>query len=361
MSLHLDITHQLGPLTLSAAFEAGPGVTALFGRSGAGKTSIVNAVAGLLHPDAGRITLNDEVLFDASRHINQAAHKRRLGYVFQDTRLFPHLDVAANLRFGARYAPAPLSTTEQSRIIDMLGIGPLLRRRPLSLSGGEKSRVALGRALFAAPRMLLMDEPLAALDDPRKAEILPYFERLRDEAQMPILYVSHAMAEVARLADTLVLLNAGRVVRAGPLMDVLADPAAVPLVGVRDAGAVIEAVVDEHGKDGLSRLSISAGALHLPGVAAPVGSRVRLRVLAQDVILSRARPQGMSTLNVIPATIDAVQAGLGPGTAVALRAGDDRLLARITSRSVAELGLVPGMSVYCILQATTVARGNIGS
>jgi len=350
MTLSVTLRHRFGDFDLNVAFEAGAGVTALFGRSGAGKTTIVNAVAGLLHPDHAHITLNGD------RFDTLPVHRRRVGYVFQDARLFPHLTVADNLdyagRFGARVTGRP-------QIIEMLGIGALLDRRPATLSGGERQRVALGRALLSNPRLLLMDEPLAALDAPRKAEILPYLDTLKREAGVPILYVSHAVDEVARLADHMVLLAAGRVARAGPLFDVMADPAAVPLLGVREAGAVLRATVRGHDPDGLSALQVAGGLLHLMGVTAPVGSQIRLRVLAQDVMLSRTRPEGLSAQNILPATITAIRAGDGPGAAIALDAGGDRLLARVTARAIQSMGLSEGQTVFAIVKATSVAQSAI--
>lgn len=361
MSLHVDIRHAFEGFALNVSFDAGPGITALFGRSGAGKTTIINAVAGLLRPDEGRIAFGEDVLFDVARQTDMPPHARGLGYVFQDARLFPHLDVSENLQFGSRYAPADRPGATLDDVVALLGLETLLSRAPGTLSGGEKQRVALGRALLSRPRMLLMDEPLASLDGPRKQEILPYLERLRDgPLGLPILYVSHAVDEIARLADRLVLLQDGRVARQGPLFDVMADPAAVPLLGVREAGAVIEAEVLAHASDGLSTLAISAGQLELPGVRAQVGSKVRLRVLAQDVILSKDQPRGLSSVNVLPVMVEAVHPGDGPGAAIALTAGADRLLARVTARAVEEMGLAPGMACHAILKATTVAPGSIG-
>ena len=360
MSLAVRLSHRFGAFALETAFEAEAGITALFGRSGVGKSTIIKAVAGLITPDAGRIEAAGTLLFDSATGVNLPAHQRRCATVFQDARLFPHLSVADNLDFGARYAkgmPGPA----RDDVIALLGLAPLLPRAPTTLSGGEAQRVALGRALLSAPRLLLMDEPLASLDEPRKQEILPYLEHLRDgPLGLPILYVSHAVDEVARLADTLVLLKDGRVAAQGPLFDVLADPAAVPLLGVREAGAVIEARVIAHAEDGLSTLAISAGELELPGVMAPPGARVRLRVLAQDVILSRSRPEGLSSVNVLPVTIDAIHPGDGPGAAIALSAGSDRLLARVTARAVRDMALETGLDCYAILKATTVAPGSIG-
>tara|TARA_R110002049_G_scaffold23781_6_gene84661 strand:- start:44673 stop:45758 length:1086 start_codon:yes stop_codon:yes gene_type:complete len=359
--LEVSLRHGFDGFDLDLAFEAGPGITALFGRSGAGKTTVINAVAGLLRPDAGRVVLDGEVLLDTPRGRFVPPHQRRLGYVFQDARLFPHLNVRENLEFGARYAPKGSRGAGFDDVVELLGLSALLARAPGTLSGGEKQRVALGRALLCHPRLLLMDEPLAGLDGPRKQEILPYLERLRDgPLGLPILYVSHAVDEVARLADTLVLLHQGKLRAQGALFDVMADPAAVPLLGVREAGAVLEADVLAHAEDGLSTLAISAGQLELPGVQAEVGARVRIRVLAQDVILSLDRPDALSSVNVLPVQIEAVHPGDGPGAAIALRAGKDRLLARVTGRAVRDLRLRKGLQCFAIIKATTVAPGSIG-
>ena len=322
MSLDVRIQQRFADFAIDVGFTAGAGITALFGRSGAGKTTVINAVAGLLRPEGGHVRIEGDTLFDATRRINVPPARRRLGYVFQDARLFPHLSVAENLSFGARYAARSAPGPDRADVVKLLGLESLEHRVPNTLSGGEKQRVALGRALLSRPRLLLMDEPLASLDGPRKQEILPYLERLRDgPLGLPILYVSHAVDEVARLADTLVLLQDGQVRANGPLFEVMSDPAAVPLLGVREAGAVIEADVLRHADDGLSTLRISAGELELPGVQAPVGARVRLRVLAQDVILSRDRPAALSSVNILPVVIDDIHAGDGPGAAIALRAG----------------------------------------
>lgn len=361
--LEARLKHRLGVFEMDVTFEAGPGITALFGRSGAGKTTLANAIAGLLTPQSGRIVLNGKVLVDTSSGVTLPPHRRQLGYVFQNARLFPHLTVAQNLEFGIGYASAPLSKSARNQLVDLLGIGPLLARRPAALSGGERQRVALGRALFTAPALLLMDEPLAALDTPRKEEILPYIEQLRDApgGAVPILYVSHAVDEIARLADRILVLQDGRIATQGTVFDVLSDPVVVPLIGVREAGSLITATVASHAPDGLSTLTTDTGLLELPGVTAAVGTKLRLRVLAQDVILSRTRPEGLSSVNILPVTVIGVRSGDGPGAAVALSAGSDRLLARLTLRAVAELGLEPGTECHAIVKATTVARGSIGS
>ncbi len=360
MTLSVDIRHSFEGFSLEISCQIGQSVTAIFGPSGAGKSTFVNAIAGLLRPDQGRISLIDETLFDSAEGVHVPPAQRRIGYVFQDGRLFPHLSVQDNIRFGARYAPGGLDRAEEARLVALLGLEGLLGRRPGTLSGGEKQRVALARAWLSGPRLLLMDEPLAALDEPRKDEIFPYLERLRDLSEVPIIYVSHNLAEVARLADDLIVLQAGRVALSGRAEDVLSDPRALPLLGIREAGAILPATVVAHDPDGLSRLRLSGGDLILPGVTAPIGARIRLRVLAQDVLLSRNPPDGLSSHNVLPVVVETLHRGGGPGVAVRLRSGKDVLLARITARAAEEMGLALGQSCHAILNATAVPRGSIG-
>lgn len=359
MSLSVDISHALGDFRLDVRFEAPDGVTVLFGRSGSGKTSVVNAVAGLLTPDQGRIEVAGRVLFDRSQRISVPVHRRRMGYVFQEGRLFPHLTVRQNLLY-ARRVTGRKSQEGLARVVDLLGLGALLDRQPGALSGGEAQRVAIGRALLADPVMLLMDEPLAALDGARKAEILPYLERLRTEAGVPILYVSHNVSEVARLATQVVVLEEGQVLQAGPAGRLLADPGMVRVMGVRDAGAVIEARVLRHSDDGVTDLQFSGGVLCLPEVEATVGSELRVRILAQDVMLAVERPRGISALNILPVQVLALRRGDGPGVIVQLRAGNDTLLARITRRSADTLNLQPGKACFAVLKSVAVAQTDIG-
>ncbi|HEV8035613.1 molybdenum ABC transporter ATP-binding protein [Yoonia sp.] len=349
----VDIQKRMGLFDLDVEFEAPQGVTAIFGRSGSGKTSLVNAVAGLLRPDTGRIAVGDAVLFDGATRQHLPPHKRRIGYVFQDARLFPHMTVQRNLTYGGEH--------DAARVIDVLGLSHLLQRMPARLSGGERQRVALGRALMCNPQLLLMDEPLAALDAPRKAEILPFIERLRDEVETPMLYVSHDVSEVARLATTLVVLDAGRVMACGPVGTVLSQPETMPLVGVRAAGAVITTkVAGRLLDDGLTELAFSGGRLILPGILGVLGQTIRVRIPAQDVILATVAPQGLSALNVLPVEITRVEHGRGPGVAVGLRAGDDHLLARVTRRSALRMNLAVGQKIYAIIKATAVGPEDIG-
>lgn len=359
MSLTVALKHSFPGFDLDVDFAAPPGVTALYGRSGSGKTTIVNAVAGLLKPDAGLVSVDGAMLTDTGAGLFVPPHKRRIGYVFQEARLFPHLNVKSNLIYGARFA-GKVDEQAFDRIVELLGIGALLDRRPAKLSGGEKSRVALGRAILSRPRLLLMDEPLAALDEARKVEILPYFERLRDETGLPILYVSHSPSEVARLATTVVLVENGRVAAIGEAAEVFSDPAAAHALGLREAGAVLTARIEAHEEDGLTRLLTSAGSLLLPSVNGSPGAMVRVRLLAQDVMLATNKPSGISALNVLPARVREIREGDGPGALVQLEAGDEIILARITRRSAAALDLAPGRDVHAILKAVSIAKESVG-
>ena len=356
MSFQVSIRHRFGGFGLDVDFHVEQaGVTALFGASGAGKTSIVNAIAGLLRPQQGRIAVNGRILFDSAAGIFVPPRARRIGYVFQGARLFPHMTVDTNLRFGWRRADRRAEESDIAHIVDLLGLGPLLKRRPGKLSGGEKARVALGRALLSSPEILLLDEPLASLDGPRKAEIFPYLERLRDEARLPILYVSHSLDEVSRLADAIVLLKAGRVVAQGPLFEVLTDLSLPDFTGSSPYGAVMDAKVVAHRGDGLTVLGFAGGELLVPRLDRAVGSRLRVRVRAEDVMLAREQPKAISANNVLAATVSAVrEAGLWH-VDIRLLCGSTALIARITRASLERLALVPGMPVFAIVKSVTVA------
>lgn len=347
MSLSIAIRHAFPGLDLDVAFDAPDGVTALFGPSGCGKSTTINAISGLMQPDSGRIALDGRVLFDGATNLPPQA--RRIGCVFQDARLFPHMTVAGNLRYPARWRKG--AARDFDLIVDLLGLAHLLTRRPATLSGGEKQRVAIGRALLSDPALLVMDEPLAALDEARKAEIMPWLERLRDQARLPILYVSHSVPEVLRLATTVVLMQAGRVVHAGALTKILSDPTLAPRFGAREAGALIDARIDTHEADGLTRVLTAAGPLLLQGITGAPGTALRLRILAHEVILSRATPQGLSALNVLPATVSRIEGGL-----VQLALGNERMLAQITPRSVQALDLQTGTRCHAIIKSVSVMR-----
>ena len=355
MSAGIELGHRLGDLTLDAAFAFGeaPGVTALFGPSGAGKSTIIHAIAGLLRPERGRIVLHGETLLDTERGIFVPAAARRIGVVFQDTRLFPHLSVRANLLYGWRRAAARAEAQSIDGIVALLGLERLLACKPRTLSGGERSRVALARALLMSPRALLLDEPLAALDAPRKAEILPYLERLVRETKIPMLYVSHALDEVTRLADRMVVLTCGRVVAEGSLFDVTARLDL--FTGAhRLPGAVLEGTIAGHDEThGLTELAFAGEILVVPAIARGVGDKVRIRIDADDVMLALVRPQSVSANNILPATVAAIRED-GPNADVQLRLKDGHLVARITRRSVERLGLKPGTGVFALIKSVTV-------
>jgi len=357
MSLALEIEHALGNFRLDARFTAQQGLTALFGRSGSGKTTLVNVVAGLIRPQRGRVVVDGQTLVDTDRGIFVPKHRRRLGYVFQDSRLFPHLSVRQNLLYGRWFASqVDGADGDFAAVVELLGIGALLQRPPDSLSAGEKQRVAIGRALLARPRLVLMDEPLASLDEARRAEIMPYLERLRDEAGVPILYVSHSVAEVARLATTVVILNAGRVAAVGPVLDIL------PLANAADGdgGSVLDAVVARHDpKFQLTVLQTAAGELEVPRLAAAAGTHVRAYIRSRDVMLSLRPPEEVSALNVLPgqvAGITPVNGGAAAQADIRLDCGGAIIVARLTAKSVDRLRLAPGRPVYAVIKSVSFER-----
>jgi molybdate transport system ATP-binding protein len=349
--LEAVLRHRFRDFDLDVAFTVPAGITALFGRSGAGKTTVVKAIAGLIRCDEAQVRLEGKVLDEGAFHL--PTHRRQIGYVFQEPRLFPHMTVRQNLTYSRRFHSTPGTPLED--VVGLLGLEQLLARRPATLSGGEKARVAIGRALMSSPRLLLLDEPLAALDETLKAEILPWLERLRDGARLPMIYVSHALPEVARLATSVVVLEAGRVRGAGPTEDILADPLLVSAMGLRDAGAVIKARLVGFEGDGLAVMETAAGQIYLPGVTAEVGQILRLRIPAQDVILSRERPIGLSALNILAAEAVSLTPVDGAAVLVALKLVDQQILARITVRSAKAMGLQAGTPCYAILKSMAIA------
>ncbi len=363
-ALDVDIERRVGDLHLRARFTAAAGLTAFFGRSGSGKTSLANAIAGLDQPDIGHISVGDTVLFDAEAGIHLPPERRRIGYVFQEARLFPHMTVQGNLDYGRRFVPANESQHDFSMVIDLLDLGALLQRRPEKLSGGEKQRVAIGRALLAAPRLLLMDEPLASLDDARKSEILPFIERLRDHLAVPIVYVSHAMEEVIRLADTMVILDGGATVASGAVEEIMSRLDLRPLTGRYEAGAVLPVTVRGHDAGfGLTELGFgddgAAGRLWVPAIDLPLGSAIRMRIRARDVSLSLTRPTATSILNIFEGTITEVAKDDGPQAEILIDIGVP-IIARVTRKSIAALNIKPGATVFTMIKAAAIDRHNLG-
>ena len=354
--LDVAVRKQLGSFRLDVAFRTDEhGVTALFGRSGSGKTSIVAAIAGLLRPDEGRIAAGGDVLFDSAKRIDVPVERRRIGYIFQDARLFPHLTVRDNLRYGWTRAPRTNRPIAFDAVVDLLGVADLLDRRPARLSGGEKQRVAIGRALLAQPRVLLMDEPLASLDAERKDEILPYIERLRDELRILIVYVSHALEEVVRLANTIVLVDGGRVAAQGTPESLSGRLDLRPLLGRFEAGAIIDTRVAGHDDERqITRLEFGDQMLILPRLDAAPGARLRVRIRARDVMLAVERPTALSAQNVLAGRIVEIAEETGPYAEVKVDLGAGAIVARITRDSINRLTLVCGQPVYAVLKSVAI-------
>ncbi len=360
MSLSVDISHRLGAFTLDATFETSGRLTALFGPSGSGKTSLVNLIGGLLRPDEGRIVADGRVLADTAARILVPRHRRRIGYVFQDARLFPHMTIGQNLRYGRFFTPALERYGDMDGVVELLGIGHLLDRKPGSLSGGEKQRAAIGRALLASPRLILMDEPLASLDEQRKAEIMPYIERLRDETKIPIVYVSHSVSEVARLATDIVVLDEGRVAAAGSTSDILQRLDLLPDEERSEGGAVLEMQVTGRNEAfGMSTLSSRAGEIHVAGLDAGPGAAVRVRIRARDVIIATERPRGLSALNILAGRIVGISSEDGLFANVSIDCNGEVIAARITRQSSQMLGLAPGHDVFAVVKSITFDRANM--
>ena len=359
--IHIDIAQRLGDFELDVAFKADAPIVGLFGRSGSGKTSLVNALAGVARPRRGLIVVNGETLFDSDRGIDVLPERRRLGYVFQDDLLFPHLNVAANLLYGYHRAPTSARVIDPEHIIELLGLRSLLHRLPDALSGGEKQRIAIGRALLAQPRLLLMDEPLASLDVARRDEVLRYIELLRDDLAIPIVYVSHSVAEITRLADTVVILSDGKAIAVGDVDEVMGRLDLRPQTGRYEAGAVIDTVVAAHDTEyGLTTLRFDGGELIVPNVEALLGERVRVRIRARDVALALTRPEGLSVVNILRGTLVAIADPGGPIVEAQLRVGAASLVARITRRSRVDLRLAEGQQIYALVKAVSFDRRSVG-
>ena len=355
--LEVDIAARRGAFAVHAAFASDASIVALFGRSGAGKSTIVNAIAGILRPERGRIAVGGRVLFDSAAGIDVPPERRRVGYVFQDALLFPHLSVRANLAFGESLTPAAERFVHHDRVLELLGLRSLLERGTGDLSGGEKQRVAIGRALLSSPRLLLLDEPLASLDAHRGNEVLQYIELLRDEIRIPVLYVSHSVEEVVRLADTVVLLSAGEVSAVGAAEEIMGRRDLRAATGAFEGGAIIEArVVDQDMEHDLATLAFDGGTLTVTNVDALIGEPVRVRIRARDVSIALEQPQRISIQNVLQGKVADVGVGAAGIADVEIAVGSAMLRSRITVRAVRQLGLAPGMTVYALIKAVALTR-----
>lgn len=350
--LDLSVRHSHGDFTLEADLTLGSGLTALFGASGSGKTTLINIVAGLIRPVAGHVRFNGQVWSDGSTFV--PPHRRRIGYVFQEGRLFPHLTVMQNLRYAERLLRRADRREELGRIAELLGISDLLSRRPSHLSGGEKQRVALGRALMASPKLLLMDEPLSALDNALKVQILPYIERIRDEFGVPILYVSHSVEEVARLATAVVTLEAGTARAVGRPDEALATVGRAS--GELPAGNFIEAEITvHHTEDGLTEALSQAGPILLRHAPLAVGTRVRIFVPVSDIVVATEPAGGLSALNRLAGHIVKFEEHNGGSVTLTVDCSGLPMMAEVTRRSCRELSLVPGKPVHLFFKTVAIA------
>jgi molybdate transport system ATP-binding protein len=353
--LNVAVRLQRGAFTLDARFDAPvPGVTALFGRSGCGKTSLINVIAGLTADGTGRVCLDEDCWLDTAKNLRRRAEQRRVGYVFQEARLFPHYSVLGNLAYGARRVGS-VTPGLFDDVVALLGLAPLLSRRPGGLSGGEKQRVALGRALLSQPRLLLLDEPLSSLDAARREEVLPYLERLRDHFAIPMVYVSHQFDEVLRLATHLVVMDGGRVTASGDLGTVSRSPALQAIVGPDAMGAVIDGKVTAiDAGSGLADVSIGQDLLRVPAGALAVGQGLRVQLLARDLILALGEPQGLSVRNHLRGSVRSIVSS-GGNDLVEVQCADVTLLSRVTGAATRELALTIGTPVWVLVKAVSIS------
>ncbi|MEQ1695500.1 MAG: molybdenum ABC transporter ATP-binding protein [Hyphomicrobiaceae bacterium] len=352
--IDFDCSLSRGTFNFDVAFKSTAGITGLFGPSGSGKSTVIQLIAGLVRPSRGRIAITGRVLADTARGISLPPHKRGIGLVFQDAQLFPHLSVTQNLTYGRYFTPQPKDTISFEAVVSVLGIGHLLQRSPLTLSGGERQRVAIGRALLASPGLLLMDEPLAALDTNRKLEILPFIERLRDEFTIPILYVSHSVEEIARLATTVIKMEAGTVAAAGAPDAVLG--AVVPKAAERfDAISTITGSLQSYDSDfGVSILNHPAGAIVVPGRIDAARGPIRVVLRATNISLASARPEAVSIRTVLKGRVTGIE-NSGPFALTSIELdGGERIAAYVTRLAIADLELAAGKPVYALVKSVAI-------
>lgn len=353
--LTVVVNKRRGTFNLDAKFDLPtPGVVTFFGRSGCGKSTLVNIIAGLLDPDSGRVALEGNVLLDTERGIDVPPEERRIGYVFQEARLFPHLNVAANLRYAAKRARV-LPYVNLDAVADLLDLGLLMDRRVHQLSGGERQRVAIGRALLSQPRLLLLDEPLAALDAARREEVLPYLESLRDQLAIPMVYVSHNFDEVLRLATYIVLLDCGRAVAQGGVAEMSLNPKLRAIIGADAVGAIIEGtVLGVDSQSGLTRIQVGTGELRVQAASGAMGAQLRVQLLARDLIVATRPPQFLSVRNSLAGVVTSVAHDDANWDLIGIEIGGAEIMARITASSTRELSITPGLPVWALVKAATL-------
>jgi molybdate transport system ATP-binding protein len=353
--LQVEVKKLRGTFDLDASFKLPtPGVVALFGRSGCGKTTLVNIIAGLLGADQGRVALDDVVLLDTAQHIDVPPERRRMGYVFQDARLFPHLKVAGNLRYAQRRATARSFVT-LDQVADLLNLGPLMERRTHALSGGERQRVAIGRALLSQPALLLLDEPLASLEASRREEVLPYLETLRDQLSIPMVYVSHNFDEVLRLATHLVLVESGRTTAQGDLGEMSLNSALRAIIGADAVGAIIDgSVLGTDASSGLTRVQVGQGELNIHADRAQPGSKMRVQLLARDIIVATRPADHLSVRNSLSGVITRVSDDVDDSHLIAIDIGGTSIMARVTKAATRELQLTVGSRVWALVKTASL-------
>ncbi|WP_439562524.1 molybdenum ABC transporter ATP-binding protein [Roseinatronobacter sp.] len=355
MSLYV-MAKAAGPIPLDVGFQVAAGeLLALVGHSGSGKTTVLRTIAGLWRPDAARVAVDGETWLDTGAGLCLPPHRRRVGIVFQNYALFPHMTAAQNVMA----AMDRQNRQEAARILDLVNLHGLEDRKPAQLSGGQQQRVAVARALARRPRALLLDEPFSAVDGATREKLYAEIIALRAHLAMPVVLVTHDMNEAQMLADRMAVMAQGSLVYDGTTAEVMGNPDALHALGIREAGAMLLARVAEHLPDGLSRLETTSGSLFLPMVAAAPGAQVRVRIMAHDVILSRDAPVGLSAQNILAARITRLVAGTGPGVMVHLAVGEGEILARITRRAAEQMGLQTGQHVHAILKSMSVARDHV--
>ncbi len=345
-----------GPIPLEVAFRVEPGeLLALVGPSGSGKTTLLRTIAGLWRPEVARVTVGGVVWLDTAAQADLPTYRRRVGLVAQTYALFPHMTAAQNV-MAAMDRP---DRAEAARILGLVHLQGLADRKPAHLSGGQQQRVAVARALARKPLALLLDEPFSAVDRATRETLYGEIAALRDQLSMPVVLVTHDMNEAQLLADRMVVIDQGRILAQGSTGAVMSDPAALRGLGIREVAALLPARIVAHDADGMTRLDCATGPLWLPRLDSAIGAQVRVRIMAHEVILSRARPEGLSAQNILPGTVARILPGDGPGVMVHVAIGQDEVVARITRRAAAHLGLSPGDTVHVILKSMSVARDHV--